>query len=156
MWDYPRPPVVVPSAEHVVITLGVTVVADTRRAVRVLETSHPPTYYVPVDDVAPGALVLVPGVTTGCEFKGEAAYHDVVGTDRDGVRLVRPRAAWSYPTPARGYEALAGYVAVYPGRMTACTVDGERVVPQDGAFYGGWVTGRVVGPFKGGAGTRGW
>lgn len=155
MWDYPRPPAVVPGSEHVVVMLGATVVADTHRAVRVLETSHPPTYYLPLADVAEGALVPVDGVTTSCEYKGRAAYFDVVGTAPDGRRVVLPRAAWGYPTPARGYEALAGRVAVYPGRLT-CSVDGEPVEAQDGDFYGGWRTSRVVGPFKGGAGTRGW
>lgn len=155
MWDYPRPPAVVPSTEHVVVLLGATVVADTRQALRVLETSHPPTYYLPLADVAASALVLVPGMTTTCEFKGRAVYFDVVGTDRDGDRVVRPRAAWAYPTPARGYEALVDHVAVYPGVVT-CTVDGEPVQAQDGDFYGGWRTGRVVGPFKGAAATHGW
>ncbi|ADG73411.1 protein of unknown function DUF427 [Cellulomonas flavigena DSM 20109] len=155
VWDYPRPPAVVPSAEHVVVVLGSTVVVDTRRALRVLETSHPPTYYVPLEDVAPGALVRVPGAQSFCEFKGRAVYDDVVGTDTDGGRLVRPRGAWSYPHPARGYEALAGHVAMYPAGLV-CTVDGETVEAQAGDFYGGWRTSRVVGPFKGGEETRGW
>jgi uncharacterized protein (DUF427 family) len=155
VWDYPRPPVVVPSPEHVVVMLGELLVADTRRAVRVLETSHPPAYYLPRADVAEGALVPVDGVATFCEFKGRAVYFDVVGVDRDGGRVVRPRAAWTYPTPAPGFEALRDHVAVYPGRL-ACTVDDEPVEAQEGDFYGGWRTGRVVGPFKGGAGTRGW
>lgn len=158
VWDYPRPPAVEPSAEHVVVRLGETVVADTRRALRVLETSHPPTYYLPLADVAELTDVLVPagGPVTVCEFKGRAEYLDVHGRDRDGTPLVARRAAWTYPAPARGYEALAGHVAVYPGRMTTCTVDGEVVVAQAGDFYGGWRTRRVVGPFKGEAGTRGW
>ncbi|MCC2315589.1 DUF427 domain-containing protein [Cellulomonas xiejunii] len=155
VWDYPRPPAVVPSDEHVRVVLGATVVADTRRAVRVLETSHPPTYYLPLADVAEGALVPAEGPTTFCEFKGRAVYYDVVGTDDMGRRVVRPRAAWGYPHPAPGYEALADHVALYPDGLT-CTVDGERVQPQEGDFYGGWRTSRVVGPFKGGSGTRGW
>lgn len=155
MWDYPRPPAVVPSSEHVVVMLGATLVADTRRAVRVLETSHPPTYYLPLADVAEDVLVLVDGATTFCEFKGRAVYFDVVGTDARGQRVVSPRAAWAYPTPARGYEALVDHVAVYPGRLT-CSVDGEPVEAQEGDFYGGWRTGNVVGPFKGGGGTFGW
>ncbi len=155
VWDYPRPPVVEPSDEHVVVCLGATVVADTRRALRVLETSHPPTYYLPLADLAGGALVPVDGVTTVCEFKGRAVYFDVVVTGDDGARTVRRRAAWAYPSPAPGYEALAGHVALYPGRF-ACTVDGEPVEAQEGDFYGGWRTSRVVGPFKGGAGTWGW
>ncbi|MBD7917162.1 DUF427 domain-containing protein [Cellulomonas sp. Sa3CUA2] len=155
VWDYPRPPAVVPSPERVVVRLGTTVVADTRRALRVLETSHPPTYYLPLADVTPGALVPADGPTTFCEFKGRATYSDVVGVDERGGRVVLRRAAWGYPDPAPGYEALVGHVALYPDGLT-CTVDGELVQPQDGDFYGGWRTSRVVGPFKGGTGTRGW
>lgn len=153
-WDYPRPPVVVPTDEHVVVRLGTAVVADSRRAVRVLETSHPPTYYVPVRDVVPGALRPAAG-STWCEFKGAAAYLDVVAPDDDGHRVAR-RAAWTYPEPSPGYALLADHVAFYPGRMTLCTVEGEPVVAQEGEFYGGWVTRRVVGPFKGAPGSVGW
>ncbi len=156
MWDYPRPPAVQPSTEHVVVLLGTTVVADTRRALRVLETSHPPTYYLPLDDVADGALVPRDGRTTVCEFKGRATYADVVGRDEGGAKLVARGAAWTYPDPTAGYRALVGHVALYPGGMTLCTVDGEPVEAQAGDFYGGWRTRRVVGPFKGEAGTRGW
>lgn len=155
MWDYPRPPAVEPSDEHVVVTLGATLVADTGRALRVLETSHPPTYYLPVADVAAGVLVPSGGGTTVCEFKGRAVYYDVIGTDDQGGRVVLPRAAWGYPSPARGYEALTGHVALYPGALV-CRVDGEPVAAQAGDFYGGWRTSRVVGPFKGGSGTHGW
>lgn len=154
VWDYPRPPAVVPSDEHVLVLLGTTVVADTRRAVRVLETSHPPTYYLPLADTAPGALVRVEGGDTYCEFKGRAVYYDVVGADERGG-LVRSRAAWGYPDPRPGYGLLLDHVALYPAAFTA-TVDGEHVEAQEGDFYGGWRTRRVVGPFKGAAGTRGW
>lgn len=156
VWDYPRPPAVEPSDEHVVVVLGGTVVADSRRTLRVLETSHPPTYYLPLEDVAPGALVPADGVATWCEFKGRATYLDVVGQGADGRHVVVRRAAWTYPTPSPGFERLAGHVALYPGRMTRCTVDGETVDAQEGDVYGGWRTGRVVGPFKGAPGTRGW
>lgn len=156
VWDYPRPPRVEPSTAHVVVVLGETVVADTRRSLRVLETSHPPTYYLPPEDVAAGVLREVPGASSWCEFKGRARYWDVVGRDASGREVRAPRAAWTYPTPSPGYEALAGYVALYPGRMTRCTVDGEVVEAQEGDFYGGWRTSRVVGPFKGADGTRGW
>ena len=155
VWDYPRPPAVVRSAEHVVVRLGETVVADTRRTIRVLETSHPPTYYLPLTDVAEGVLVPSDGGTTFCEFKGRAVHFDVVSTEPSGRRIVCSRAAWAYPTPSPGYEALADHVAFYPGRLT-CSVDGETVKPQDGDFDGGWRTSRVVGPFKFGTGTRGW
>lgn len=155
VWDYPRPPAVDPTSEHVVVRLGTTVVVDTRRALRVLETSHPPTYYVPLADATPGALVPVAGGETFCEFKGRAVYYDVVGTDAGGGRVVLPRAAWGYPDPRPGYAPLVDHVALYPAGLV-CTVDDEVVEAQQGDFYGGWRTARVVGPFKGGAGTRGW
>jgi uncharacterized protein (DUF427 family) len=151
VWDYPRPPVVVPSHEHVVVDLDGETVADTRRSLRVLETSHPPVYYLPPDAIAPGVLRPVEG-RTWCEFKGSAAYFDVVGPSG----RVLPRAAWHYPEPTSGFEELVGHVAFYPGRMDRCTVDGETVVAQEGDFYGGWITSRVTGPFKGAPGTAGW
>lgn len=150
VWDYPRPPSVEPSDRHIVITLGGRTIADTCRALRVLETSHPPAYYIPVDDVLPGAL-SPSSRRTVCEFKGTAHYYDLISEDRR-----ESAAAWHYPAPARGYEALRDHVAFYPGRMDACTVDGERVSAQPGDFYGGWVTADIVGPFKGDPGTAGW
>ena len=150
VWDYPRPPRVERSEREVVVVIGDVEVCRTRRALRVLETSHPPGWYLPVDDWRPGALIPAAG-TSFCEFKGVAVYLDVHGGDR-----VARAAAWQYPDPVTGYEALRGAVAVYPGRMDRCTVDGELVRPQEGDFYGGWVTDDVVGPFKGAPGTRGW
>jgi uncharacterized protein (DUF427 family) len=132
------------------VWLGGVRVAASGRALRVLETSHPPAYYLPVDDFVPGSLRPTAG-SSWCEFKGTAAYYDVVGGD-----AVAPRAAWTYPRPSPGFDAIAGHVAVMPGAVDRCTVDGEVVTPQEGGFYGGWVTSRVVGPFKGGPGTRGW
>lgn len=127
-----------------VVLAGETVV-DSRRALRVLETSHPPVYYVPIDDVKAGALREVERATF-CEFKGAARYFDVV------VGGVRARdAAWTYP----GGD-LDGYVAFYAGKVDACFVDDEQVRPQEGAFYGGWITSDLAGPFKGGPGTQGW
>ena len=149
VWDYPRPPRVEPSDARVIVRFAGRVICDTRRPLRVLETSHP-AYYLPRDDFAPSALQPVPG-TTFCEFKGTAAYFDLVV----GVR-VAARAAWHYPQPAPGYEALRDHVALYPGRVDEAKVDGEVVQPQPGDFYGGWITSAVVGPFKGGLGTRGW
>ena len=149
-WDYPRPPIAVSTAEHVVVELGGVVVCDTRAAVRVLETSHPPTYYLPRSDWADGALVAAPG-SSHCEYKGVAEYLSVVG----GSEFAEA-AAWSYPRPTQAFEAIAGMVAVYPAAMGRITVDGEVVTPQEGGFYGGWITSRVVGPFKGAPGTRGW
>jgi uncharacterized protein (DUF427 family) len=150
VWDYPRPPSLVPSVEHVRVVLGGVVIADTRAALRILETSHPPTYYLPVSDFRPGALRAAPAGSF-CEWKGEASYVDLLGGDRVAVR-----AGWYYPAPTADFAALADHVAVYPGAVDACTVDGEVVRPQPGDFYGGWVTDRVVGPFKGEPGTRFW
>jgi len=151
VWDYPRPPIVVPSGERVVIELDGEIVVDTRRSLRVLETSHPPVYYVPGNAIVPGLLTPISG-TTWCEFKGAASYFDVASPSG---RLVA-RAAWHYPEPTDGYAALVGHVAFYPGRMDRCTVDQEPVVAQHGDFYGGWITSKVTGPFKGGPGTDRW
>ena len=150
MWDYPRPPALEPTGAHLVVVLGGVTIAETQRAYRVLETSHPPNYYLPPDDVLEGALVPAEG-SSFCEWKGRARYFDVRGGDR-----VAPRAAWGYDTPSARFAALRGCVAFYPGLMDACFVDGERVQAQEGDFYGGWITSKVVGPFKGGAGTYTW
>ena len=151
VWDYPRPPRLERSDEHVVVELGGGRVADTRRALRVLETSHPPTYYLPRDDFVPGVLRPATG-SSYCEWKGEAAYLDVVGLDG----TVAPAAAWYYSSPVVEFGELADHVAVYPAAMDRCLVDGEVVVAQPGGFYGGWITSRVVGPFKGQPGSTGW
>ncbi|HEX8348180.1 MAG TPA: DUF427 domain-containing protein [Actinoplanes sp.] len=150
VWDYPRPPRLERSAARVtVVHAGVTVV-DSDRCRRVLETSHPPVFYVPRDDVAPG--VLTPGRGRSvCEFKGVASYWDLVAGD---TRV--PAAAWSYEDPTPAFAALAGAVAFYPGRVDECRVDGEQVRAQEGDFYGGWITAGIVGPFKGAPGTTGW
>lgn len=150
VWDYPRPPRVERTTALLEITLGGLVVARTTSAWRVLETSHPPTYYLPLDAFVPGTLREASG-SSWCEWKGAASYYDVVAGD-----VVAPRAAWTYRSPTPGYEVITGAVAVMPGAMDLCTVDGERVTPQEGGFYGGWVTSGVVGPFKGGPGTVGW
>lgn len=150
MWDYPRPPRIEPVHGRVVVEFGGHVIADSVRALRVLETSHPPGIYLPFDDWADGSLRSADG-SSWCEFKGRAAYWDVVAGD-----TVSERAAWGYPSPSRGFEQLAGFVSVYPGRMDRCSIDGETVTPQEGTFYGGWITANIVGPFKGGTGTMGW
>lgn len=129
---------------------GGQVVADTTEAVRVLETSHPPVYYLPVGSFAAGALIPVEGGSF-CEFKGRAQYFNVVAGGEVAVR-----AGWTYPEPSDGFEALATRVALYPGLMDLCEVDGEKVDSQAGDFYGGWITAKIVGPFKGGPGTMGW
>jgi uncharacterized protein (DUF427 family) len=151
VWDYPRPPRVEPSARRIRVVLGGATIVDTRRAHRVLETSHPPVYYVPLEDVAPGALEPAGGRETFCEWKGLASYYDVVASER---RIAR--GAWTYPDPRPGFEEIRCAVAFYPGPMDACYVDDERVAAQEGDFYGGWITSDVVGPFKGGQGTLGW
>ncbi len=150
VWDYPRPPRLEAVDARIEIVLGAVLVAATDRAMRVLETSHPPTYYVPATAFADGSLRPTAG-SSFCEWKGEAAYYDVVG----GAR-VAPRAAWTYPRPTSGFTALVDHVAVYPAAMDRCTLDGEEVRPQPGGFYGGWITSRVVGPFKGAPGTQHW
>lgn len=150
MWDYPRPPRVERVPSRVVIRLGGEVIVDTGDVVRVLETSHPPVYYLPIADFEQGALVDAVG-SSFCEFKGAARYFDV-----NGGESVARRAAWTYPAPSDGYEALTGRVAVYARPMDACEVDGEVVTPQPGPFYGGWITSGIAGPFKGGPGSVGW
>jgi uncharacterized protein (DUF427 family) len=150
VWDYPRPPALVPCDRRVRIELGGVVIADSSRALRVLETSHPPTIYVPRDDVAPDVLRAGAGGSL-CEWKGRAVYEDVVV----GSRVVE-RGAWHYPEPALPFAALTGHVSFYPGRMDAAWLGGERVRAQRGDFYGGWITRDLRGPFKGGAGTAGW
>ena len=150
VWDYPRPPRTEHAREHVEVWLGGERIASTTAALRVLETSHPPTYYLPRDAFAEGSLLPCEG-SSWCEWKGAAAYFDVRGGDRTA-----PRAAWTYPSPAPGFESLRGHVALMPGLMDRCLVAGEQVLPQEGGFYGGWITSRVVGPFKGAPGSRGW
>ena len=132
------------------VVLGGEVVAESARSKRVLETSHPPVYYIPLEDIRSGVLSRTARRTV-CEFKGTASYWTVSSGDR-----VEEDAAWSYPDPSTAYEALRGHVAFYPSRMDECTVDGERVTAQAGDFYGGWITAEVTGPFKGEPGTQGW
>jgi uncharacterized protein (DUF427 family) len=150
VWDYPRPPRVEPVDARVTIELGGERIVDTRDVVRVLETSHPPVYYLPIAAFADGALTPATG-SSFCEFKGAARYLSVHGGGRTAER-----AAWNYPSPSPGFEVLRDRVAVYAGPMDACTVDGERVTPQPGSFYGGWVTSNLAGPFKGAPGSMGW
>ncbi|MFJ7990071.1 DUF427 domain-containing protein [Streptomyces sp. NPDC096351] len=131
------------------VTVGPHVVADTHTSLRVLETSHPPVFYLPRDDVR--LDLLRPGAGRSvCEWKGAASYWDVAVPD-----AVVPRAAWSYEQPLAPYQALRGHLAFYPS-TARCTVDGEVVVAQEGDFYGGWITPEIEGPFKGGPGTWGW
>lgn len=155
VWDYPRPPRVEPSTEHVVVRFGGQVVAETTSSLRVLETSHPPVYYLPRTAFADGVLEPAPG-RSFCEFKGVARYLTIRAAGVSASSVVAEAAAWFYPSPSAGYESLRDAVAIYPGRMEQCSIDGEVVTAQDGDFYGGWITSRVVGPFKGAPGTLGW
>ncbi len=150
VWDYPRPPRLDRTSSDIEVVLGGVVVARTRAALRVLETSHPPTYYLPMSSFVEGALRPAGGGSF-CERKGQAAYCDILGGD-----AVAARAAWHYPSPTPAYAAIRDHVALYPGAVDRCTVDGEVVAPQPGGFYGGWVTSSVVGPFKGDPGTMFW
>ena len=150
VWDYPRPPRLERTAAHITVDLGGRRIADTTSAWRVLETSHPPVYYLPLGDIA--AEVLERSEQRSyCEWKGEAEYWSV----RVGAR-VEVDAAWSYRHPLPGFEPMADHVAFYCGRMDRATVDGEAALPQPGGFYGGWVTSAVAGPFKGVPGSWGW
>lgn len=150
VWDYPRPPRLERVPERLRVVLGGVTIADTVAGFRVLETSHPPTYYLPRGDILSSALVPAAGQSF-CEWKGVATYFDVVA---GGRRL--ERVAWTYERPSADFAALAGCVAFYAGPMDACFVDDEQVTPQPGGFYGGWVTRNLVGPFKGSAGSSGW
>ena len=150
VWDYPRPPRLEESPLHIEIVFNGVTIADTHRAQRVLETSHPPVYYLPPADIKMEHLVITPQ-RSFCEWKGNAVYYTVVVGDKE-VRL----AAWGYPTPTPAFAAIQYYIAFYAHMMDACYVNGERVQPQPGNFYGGWITSNIVGPFKGAPGTWGW
>jgi len=150
VWDYPRPPRLEAVSEHLRIVFCGEKIASTTDGFRVLETSHPPVYYLPPDDFTAHALEPVAGQSF-CEFKGIAAYWDVVSGDKRAAR-----SAWSYPDPAPGFAPIRNFVAVYASQMDTCYVGNEQVQAQEGDFYGGWITSRVVGPFKGAPGTRGW
>jgi uncharacterized protein (DUF427 family) len=149
VWDYPRPPRLERDAREVVVRLDGHEVARSRRALRLLETASPPTFYLPPEDIVPGVLVPAPGAST-CEWKGTARYWSVVAGGRrlDG-------AAWGYPEPHDEYAQLRDHVGFYPTTLH-CALDGVRVTPQPGRFYAGWITPEVVGPFKGEAGSSGW
>jgi uncharacterized protein (DUF427 family) len=155
VWDYPRPPRLEPSSKRIEIICAGVKIADSRRAFRVLETSHPPVYYIPLADIKRSNLELADG-SSFCEWKGAASYYSV----RIGQHFI-PEAAWYYPEPSKAFHAIKHHVAFYAARVMllegdGCFVDGEQVVPQPGNFYGGWITSDIVGPFKGEAGTWGW
>ena len=150
VWDYPRPPRVEASSRRVRVEFAGEVIAETTHAHRVLETSHPPVYYIPPEDVR-SEFLRPSRRRTYCEFKGQASYYDLVVGDRE-VRDV----AWYYPEPTARFEVIRDHVAFYPGRVDAVWLDDEQVVAQAGDFYGGWITSEIEGPFKGGPGTTGW
>lgn len=151
VWDYPRPPRVEPVDRRIVIRHGGETIADTTAAFRVLETSHPPVYYLPTDDIRMGLLREASG-SSYCEWKGAARYWDVTLPSGETFRQV----GWDYPDPSRGFEDIRGHIAFYAAPFDEVTVGGVQVEPQPGGFYGGWVTPDVVGPFKGGPGSMGW
>lgn len=150
VWDYPRPPRLEPSAKRIQILFNGMSLADSQQTYRVLETSHPPVYYLPLADIRQEYLQPT-SQQSYCEWKGVAHYYTVTVGDRREVN-----AAWYYPQPTPAFAAIANYVAFYPSRMEACFVDGEKVMAQAGDFYGGWITADIVGPFKGEAGSWGW
>lgn len=150
VWDYPRPPRLERSNKTIEIIFDGQTLAVTNRAFRVLETSHPPVYYLPPEDI--NREMLRPAAQTSfCEWKGTAHYYTIASGDKTAAN-----AGWFYPDPTPEFEPIKNYVAFYPSRMDACFVDGERVQAQEGDFYGGWITKDIVGPFKGGAGSLGW
>ena len=149
VWDYPRPPALVNDERLVVVKSGGFTLAESNRCLRVLETASPPTFYIPPADVDSESLLRAAGASY-CEWKGSAQYWSLVNAPPGAGAI-----GWSYPRPAPAFAAIADYYSFYPAKVE-CFVDGERVRPQPGEFYGGWVTDEVVGPFKGDPGTGGW
>ncbi len=150
VWDYPRPPRLEPTGKHIRIVFGGETLADTHRAFRVLETSHPPVYYIPLEDIRQ-EFITETSARSVCEWKGTASYVGVRVGDKEAED-----AGWFYPNPTAAFAPITGHVAFYPSRMEACFVDDERASAQAGDFYGGWITSDIVGPFKGTPGTMGW
>jgi uncharacterized protein (DUF427 family) len=150
VWDYPRPPKVEDTNRHIRIVFNGVTIAETRQAKRVLETSHPPVYYIPPQDIKRQYLQRTDH-STWCEWKGQASYYTVTVGDQQARN-----GAWVYLQPVPDYISLKDHVAFYPSRMEACYIDDERVQAQPGDFYGGWITKEIVGPFKGGSGSQGW
>lgn len=150
VWDYPRPPRVEPVHQPIRVVFNGVTIAETTRAKRVLETSHPPVYYIPPEDIRMEYLTQTPRHSY-CEFKGEASYWTIAVGERTSLN-----AGWSYPMPSPGFEAIRNHIAFYASRVDTCFVGDELVTPQAGDFYGGWITSNIIGPFKGAAGTEGW
>jgi uncharacterized protein (DUF427 family) len=151
VWDYPRPPRLERSSRRIKVVHAGAEIASSDRSIRILETSHPPTYYIPQEDVRMDLLRRASDHTF-CEWKGRADYFDLV---LHGNKIVA-KVAWTYPKPRKDFRELAGYLAFYAHKLDGCYVDGEKVDPQGGSFYGGWITAGIEGPFKGAPGTEGW
>jgi len=151
VWDFPRPPALEREGRELRVEFDGVVVARTAGAFKVLETSHPPVFFIPRDDFAAGVVVPSEKASTACEWKGRATYHDIVA----GGRTARA-AGFSYEHPVRAFELVRGMLSIYAGAMDGCYVGDERVTPQPGDFYSGWITSDVVGPFKGIPGSWGW
>lgn len=149
VWDYPRPPALEDVPQCIKVVFNGEVIVDSVNAKRVFETGHPPTYYIPLENIKPGVL-QASAKETECEWKGRAVYYDVVVRDKSAKN-----AAWAYLKPTAGFEPIAGYAAFYAQMMDLCYVGEEQVSPQSGSFYGGWITSNLEGPFKGGPGTAG-
>jgi uncharacterized protein (DUF427 family) len=150
VWDYPRPPRIEPTDKHIRVLFNGVLIAETHRAKRVLETSHPPVYYIPKEDVRLN-LLKPTSRHTYCEFKGAASCWTLTVGKRTSQNV-----AWSYSNPQPGYEPIKDHLAFYANRVDEAYVDDERVQPQEGDFYGGWITSNIVGPFKGAPGTQEW
>lgn len=150
VWDYPRPPRVEESNRRIRVVFDGIVIADSTRARRMLETSHPPVYYIPREDIRMDMLTESPH-RSFCEWKGAASYYSI----KMESRAVED-AAWCYHSPNPAYATIKDHLAFYPSRVDECFVDEEKVEAQAGDFYGGWITKEIVGPFKGEAGTWGW
>ena len=151
VWDYPRPPRLERSPKHIKIIFNGVTIADSHNTYRVLETSHPPMYYIPPQDIEMEYLQRIPNKQSFCEWKGIANYYSLQVKDKQVINV-----AWFYPNPTSEFAPIKNYVAFYASPMDACYVDGEQVTPQPGNFYGGWITQDITGPFKGAPGTWGW
>ena len=143
VWDYPRPPKAEQTQKQIRVVYDGIVIAQTNRAIRVLQTGHPPVYYIPREDIQMKYLIPVDKTST-CEFKGTASYYDIKGATKKDHNV-----AWSYLNPTPGYEMIRDYIAFYPKLMDGCYVDNERVQPEADEYFGGWVTHDIVGPFEG-------
>ncbi|MEM0910159.1 MAG: DUF427 domain-containing protein [Pseudomonadota bacterium] len=150
VWDYPRPPAIEIGKSHIQVVFNDEVIADTTQAFRILETSHPPVYYIPMDDCKL-KYFIASNNSSFCEWKGKARYFHLRVKEKQEDNVI-----WQYSDPVSRFKAIANCIAVYPSRMDACFVDGEKVQAQAGDFYGGWITSNIVGPFKGEPGTWGW